>query len=97
MSGEFGDNYSDRFFHNNLQEAVDGGMCAKLKTSKKWVAVLKEINRISTDISYAEASDTGEDDLIVESIKVLPQVKKALNDLEEHLELYDLVAKKKKK
>lgn len=96
MSGEFGDCYSSRFFHEHMGHAFEGASAeAKLKTTKEWLKVVKPLSEISKDISYAEAGDSNEATLIVSSLIMLPVLKKAVAELEEYLTKYELVAKKR--
>ena len=93
MSREFGEGPGG-FFHNKIQDAAEdcrGGDC---EITKKWGRFLEEFYNLAWHISTAEACDSSEASLIVESIKAIPLLKSKMEDIEKYLGKYEAVIEK---
>jgi len=91
LSGEFGN--GNTFFHEYINDACMVLEGANLETTKELAKIYQSLRLLAKDISWAEADNSSEATLIFDAIKVLPAIKKAVNEVEQYLDRYENIAK----
>ena len=90
MSREFG-NLSSGYFHQKIDLAADDCSEGRDELTKLWGKFLEEFYHVAYQISNSEASDSGPEAPILESIKRIGALKSKLKAIEEYLEPYQRV------
>ncbi len=93
MSGEFGIDISNTFFHGHMNIACEILEGANLETTRELAKIYESLRMLARDISYAEADDSSEATLIFDAIKALPKIKEAVAEVESYLDRYENIAK----
>ncbi len=88
MSGEFG-SYERGYFYYQIETGANDCLNGRAEITRKWGKLLKDFSSIARAISWCEASDSGEYEPILESIKNLTSLKNDLTEIERYLKPYE--------
>ena len=92
MSREFGSN-EQGFLHDQIRTAAEDLEGGRLATTRAWAPLVKEMYPVMYAIASAEACDSDEATAILASMEVTPQLRAALDELEQYLYPYRAVAR----
>ena len=87
MSGEFG-SYQGGYFHSQIDTAATDLANGTLQTTRMWAPFFAAFRPVAEAIAYAEARDCSEAETIMETIKALPALKRALDDIDSAMQTY---------
>ena len=93
MSGEFGEYNVQGYIDDQIASVArtckyDG---SGMRITKLWGEVFGELVCIAHEIAYAEECDTSEATAILESMKQLPNIQKALDNVRQYLKTFESV------
>ncbi len=88
MSREFG-SYMSGYFHSQIEYAAEDLAEGRGELTHLWGEWFREFYDVAYAIANFEASDSGEWDPIMATIKALPTLKKAIAAIEHYLMPYE--------
>jgi hypothetical protein len=80
------------FMHHKIQYAAEDCDQGQYELTHKLAHILKSLENIAYSVSSIEAGDDAEGSAILDTIKELPKVKAAVDDLENYLRVFGSVA-----
>jgi hypothetical protein len=92
MSREFG-SYASGYLHTQIEYAASDLEHGRDATTRAWSKFFRAFHPVAYAICSSEACDSGEDDSIVATIKALPELQAALDEMKQHVALYDRLMK----
>jgi hypothetical protein len=91
MSREFG-SYNAGYFDQQMRNAADDLRAGEDELSRVWAGFFDEFHHVAYAIASSEASDSGADYPIMETINRLPALKEAISRVEQHVMPYKRIA-----
>jgi len=91
MSGEFGEYGNCGYFDTKIKSAAEDCEHGNSKLTKLWGKLLEDMIDVSHSISWYEACDSSYYNVIMETIKVIPRIRKRLDDIENEVEIYERI------
>lgn len=85
VSGEFGDDYCGPFFHNRIESAAEAAENGSEQITKAWGEFLRAFAPVARAISWCEASDSGVDYPLRETLQQMPAMEGALHRIKRML------------
>ncbi len=93
MSREFG-SCDSGYFHYQMQNAASDCLAGCDELTRLWGSFFKEFEDVAYAIASSEAGDSGPDFPILETMRKLESIRKAIRDIEWYLKPFDLIATK---
>ncbi len=85
MSREFG-TYGGGYFHDRMNDAAGDLAGGNDGISKAWAKFFDEFRHVAYSIATSEAGDSAEYDPILETIRRMPALQKALDDVANYVQ-----------
>lgn len=84
MSREFG-SYAAGYFHTQMAYAAEDLASGRSDIARAWARFFDEFQHVAYSIASCEACDSGEYDPIMESIRRMAALQKALDEVKDYL------------
>jgi hypothetical protein len=91
MSREFGSHLRG-YFHHQIEYAAQDCLDGRDETTRKWGKFLRALEPVAYAIATSEACDSGEEFPVMETIKHMPALEAALDEIKRHIKVYENIA-----